>query len=212
MQNNNTKLKPDFIPKISYLNIDLNKDNIFKENRNKSGIYKWTNLITGKSYIGSAINLSRRLKQYFSIHYLNRVLSKSKSIIYSSLLKYGYSNFRLEILEYCEPNSLLEKEQQYIDTLKPEMNICKIAGSVLGLKHRPETVAKISAKARKCLTIIINIIDKSKIEYSSMSEAAKNLGVRASTICKYANTNKLYKNTYLINAQKYINDTSPCKK
>lgn len=51
-----------------------------------------------------------------------------------ALLKYGYSNFKLEILEYCEPSNCLEREQYYLDSLKPEYNILKIAGSCLG--HR----------------------------------------------------------------------------
>jgi group I intron endonuclease len=51
-----------------------------------------------------------------------------------ALLKYGYSNFKLEILEYCEPSNCLEREQYYLDSLNPEYNILKIAGSCLG--HR----------------------------------------------------------------------------
>jgi len=36
------------------------------------------------------------------------------SAIYSALLKYGYSNFSLDILEYCEIDALIEREQYYI--------------------------------------------------------------------------------------------------
>ena len=52
-------------------------------------------------------------------------------IIYKSLLAYGYENFTLEILEYCDPAFILEREQYYLDTLKPEYNILKVAGSSL---------------------------------------------------------------------------------
>jgi len=41
-------------------------------------------------------------------------------IIYKALLTYGFENFTLEILEYCEPSELLKKEQYYLDTLNPE--------------------------------------------------------------------------------------------
>ena len=68
---------------------------------------------------------------------------KGKSIIYSSLLKHGHINFSLEILEYCEQSSLLIREQYYLDLLKPEYNICKVAGSSLGRKHSTETILKI---------------------------------------------------------------------
>ena len=55
-------------PVKCYLNAKKEKINILKENSDKSGIYEWNNLITGKSYIGSAMNLKKRLKDYFSIN------------------------------------------------------------------------------------------------------------------------------------------------
>jgi group I intron endonuclease len=39
---------------------------------------------------------------------------------------------------------LIEREQYYLDLLKPEYNICKIAGSTLGFKHSELTKAKMS--------------------------------------------------------------------
>ena len=51
------------------------------------------------------------------------------------MIKNGYSNFRLEILEYCELEILIEREQYYIETLNPEYNILKQAGSLTGFKH-----------------------------------------------------------------------------
>jgi group I intron endonuclease len=57
----------------------------------------------------------------------------------SGLLKHGYNNFSLEIIEYCEPFSLLERENYYFMLLKPEYNISKVAGSpMLGRKHAPQ--------------------------------------------------------------------------
>ena len=53
----------------------------------------------------------------------------------------GILNF-LEIIEYCEKSDLIKKEQYYIDLLKPEYNILKIAGSSLGFKHTEESLAK----------------------------------------------------------------------
>lgn len=53
-------------------------------------------------------------------------------LIHKALIKYGYSNFTLDILEYCDPNDVISREQHYIDQLKPIYNILKIAGSSLG--------------------------------------------------------------------------------
>ena len=76
-------------PVMIYLNADTLKLQIIKENRDKSGIYRWTNLINGKSYIGSSSNLGKRFYRYYSIEYLTTTLTRTKSSIYSSLLKNG---------------------------------------------------------------------------------------------------------------------------
>ncbi len=131
--NNNNDMK--IVPKFIYPNAETYKFIIYDQNNKKSGIYRWVNLISGKSYVGSSVNLTKRLGNYYSLNYLKNSLKKNPSIIYRSLLKQGYSNFSLEILEYCEPNLLTSREQYYIDLLKPEYNILKIAGSRLGTKH-----------------------------------------------------------------------------
>jgi group I intron endonuclease len=66
-------------------------------------------------------------------------------IIHRAILRYGYSNFKLEIMEYCDKENLLIREQHYLDSLKPEYNTCKIAGSQLGLIRSKETRIRISA-------------------------------------------------------------------
>jgi group I intron endonuclease len=103
------------------------------------------NLNNGKIYIGSSVNLGRRLSQYLSIKFLNKELVNGKSKIYSALLKYYYSNFSLEILEYCDLVDVIKREQYYMDLLKPAYNIELTAGSRLGSFHDEETKAKMRA-------------------------------------------------------------------
>lgn len=43
--------------------------------------------------------------------------------INKALLKYGYSNFKFEILEFCSRESTIEREDYYFHKLKPEYNI-----------------------------------------------------------------------------------------
>lgn len=89
---------------IVYTNPKNEKAIILKENKGKSGVYQWTNKINGKRYIGSSVDLSNRLRNYFNISYLTA--SKDIMIIYKALLAHGFENFTLDILEYCEPSSL----------------------------------------------------------------------------------------------------------
>jgi group I intron endonuclease len=110
--------------------------------------------------VGSAVNLTKRLGNYLSPGFLNKELLRNKSRISNSLLKYGYSNFSLNILEYCESDMLIIREQYYIDHLNPEYNILKIAGSRLGCKHSPETLLKY--KNRKLSSVAIDNLKKAK--------------------------------------------------
>lgn len=77
------------------------------------GIYKITNKINGKSYIGQAIDIQTRWNKEKSRAFspasneYNRTLSKA-------FRKYGLDNFTFEILEECDINLLDEREIHYI--------------------------------------------------------------------------------------------------
>lgn len=131
-------------PVLSYLNSDTDKLSILRDNRCKSGVYRWTNLTNGKSYIGSSVNLSRRLSQYYNINMLTKY--RQNSHIHRAILKYGYSKFKLDILEYCDKKDTIKREQYYMDTIKPEYNILQYAGSNTGFVHSSESIEKIRMK------------------------------------------------------------------
>ena len=56
----------------------------------KSGVYRWVNKETGESYVGSSININKRLHIYYSLVNIEKFLSRSKSHILNALFKYGY--------------------------------------------------------------------------------------------------------------------------
>ena len=59
----------------------------------------WTHNVSGKRYLGSAFDLSKRMYLYFFIKYLEC----NKSIyISNALLHHGNSSFSLTILEYID--------------------------------------------------------------------------------------------------------------
>lgn len=115
---------------------------LLEENKDKSGIYRWINKVNGNTYIGSAVNLEKRIRSYFNI----KELSRNPRPIKDALLKYGHKNFTLEILEYCDKTAVIHREQFYLDLLIPEYNILKHAYSVLGYKHTQETIRKLKEK------------------------------------------------------------------
>lgn len=69
-----------------------------------------------------------------------------KSNSYSSFPVAIYNNAgSLEILEYCNPSLLLEREKWYFGLLLPEYNLAKEPGSpISGRTHTEETLAEMS--------------------------------------------------------------------
>lgn len=108
-----------------------------------------------------------------------------------ALLKYGYSNFSLAILEHCEIKDLFQREKHYFELLNPEYNICKEPGlprNTSGLKPSNETKAKISAARLKNPQAICKPIEVVDLQtgittvYNSISLAGRALNIPHTSI------------------------------
>lgn len=109
---------------------------------NKPGIYKIINMQSNKFYIGSAVNLRKRISRHKWDLKNNRHPNKILQNIYD---KHSLDILEFIVLEIVEDKTkLIEREQFYIDTLKPEYNLTLIAGSQLGLKRSDETRKRMS--------------------------------------------------------------------
>lgn len=139
---------------ILYKNLNNAKE-VFNSNfKNKAGVYQLVNLINNKIYVGSSADLNRRLNEYLNPLYIARNLAKGNSRVMNALLKYGYSNFGIKVLEVIEFDSnvsktnrrdqILDREQHYMDLFKPDYNLNKIAGSNLGRVYSQDVRTKMS--------------------------------------------------------------------
>lgn len=82
-----------------------------------SGIYKITNLETNECYVGS----SKDVKSRWTIHKCPSAWKKQKNNkLYQDFQQYGLDKFSFEIVE--ETENLKEREQYWIDLLKPSYN------------------------------------------------------------------------------------------
>lgn len=109
-----------------------------------AGIYKIQQIGTDKCYVGSSSDIRKRRTQH--LRELNRG-EHCASYLQRSWFKYGADAFEFSTLEVCEPGQdlrdrLMQREQHWIDELKPCFNTCKAAGSTLGFKMPREIVER----------------------------------------------------------------------
>lgn len=90
-----------------------------------SAVYKITNTATGDFYIGSSKDIKRRWAAHKWPSVWNRYPNKQ---LYQDMKKYGADKFDFEILAEVEIDSLKEKEQEFIELLKPTYNSCNASG------------------------------------------------------------------------------------
>ena len=83
------------------------------------GVYKITNTITGDFYIGSSKNVKKRWSEHKRPSSWNK---QPNNPMYQDMQKYGKDKFVFEVLEEVEIEKLKEKEQKFIELLKPTYN------------------------------------------------------------------------------------------
>ncbi|NJO63447.1 MAG: GIY-YIG nuclease family protein [Richelia sp. RM2_1_2] len=102
-------------------------------------IYAIINILDKNQYIGSAKHLPTRKR----IHINSLKQNKHHSIyLQRAWNKHGEENFKFVVLETCTLETLIEREQWWLDNNDPVYNISKTAGSSLGIKRRLETIEK----------------------------------------------------------------------
>jgi|APSaa5957512622_1039677.scaffolds.fasta_scaffold48956_2 group I intron endonuclease len=111
--------------------------------KKQAGIYQIRNLVNGKIYIGSSVNISHRWSQHRCGLQKNCHHNKH---LQNSWNTHGIKNFIFEIIEKLEyDDNLIMIEQMYLDSLKPEYNIAKIANApTKGISLPEEVKQKIS--------------------------------------------------------------------
>ena len=83
----------------------------FWRNTLKKYIYKITNKINNKSYIGQTKNYKRRFSNHRTKYKKTDGQERNK-LLYRAMRKYGIENFTFEVIDYCEDYN--EKEIFYI--------------------------------------------------------------------------------------------------
>ena len=122
-----------------------------KEYKGKSGIYKIVNDTNNKIYIGKTKNFYKRYYQYKNaVTHCKR--KRINEYLMNAFLKYGFENFTFEVVEFCNNESLSERELFWMDNYqsynrKFGYNLRRDSSS--GVITHPETSKKISERLKK---------------------------------------------------------------
>lgn len=158
----------------------------------KEGIYCIINIKNKKKYIGSSINIYQRLLKHRSLLRKNKHQNRK---LQNSWNKNSEELFDFYILEYCKESELIEREQYYIDTLKPEYNITIIVErNILSKESR-----KLQSETRKRriksgeIKLFSKTIHQYDLEgeyirsYNTIKEACRENNIHQSTVCRFLN-------------------------
>lgn len=127
-------------------------------------IYKITNNITNKCYIGQTINFKKRISSHLDL-YKNKDSKGAQRPMYKDMRKYGIDNFTFEVLEECKESCSNEREEYYIKKFNSVKKGYNHEQSGKHKFHTEETKKKISNSQK-----VINLITGEK--YNSMRECA----------------------------------------
>lgn len=123
----------------------------------KIGIYKVTNLVNGKAYIGQAVNIEKRWQKHQSSSFKTNK-NDYNVVFHKAIRKYGIENFKFEILEECQKEKLDERERYWIQYYHtwlgdPECKGYNITdGGKQGRKAEPEYLDEVYQMLREGYT------------------------------------------------------------
>lgn len=145
------------------------------------GIYKITNQVNGKCYIGQSINIARRWRDHKKAS-SDASYNAYDSVLHKAFRKYGIENFSFEVLEECSQESLNAKEIYWInyfnsDDSQKGYNLTP-GGDNVGQKCRKLTDEQL--QELKCLlkTTLISQADLAKqFNISQMAVSDINRGI-----------------------------------
>lgn len=199
---------------ISY-SAPVNLTDVASTNWMFAGIYKITNNISGKCYIGQAVDIRSRLMEHLNAS------NTGKNVIYKAIRKYGADNFTCQVLLIINTFGKTKQEIKlelnahevfYIDlydSYNSGYNMTPGGDSGrLGMKHTKDTILKIKASHKnykpKCaydaskITYGYDLLTKTLLECETIAEMSHK------TTVDYRSIGHICKNTNYKNGGRFI--------
>lgn len=125
-------------------------EKINKSFKDLGGIYKITNTVNGKCYIGRTKCFYQRCGQY--IHDFNkRNINHINDYMYNSMEKYGFDKFIFRVIEICDVDHQQERENfwmDYFDSHNSMIGYNLRKDTLGGMQTHPNTSRKISERLK----------------------------------------------------------------
>lgn len=86
--------------------------------KDEPGIYKITNIDSGKCYIGKSTNVKKRLQDHFKSSIGIKTIADQA--VHHEIWKTGFWNWTIEVIIYCDKDELNDLEKYYIDFFKSQ--------------------------------------------------------------------------------------------
>lgn len=113
------------------------------------GIYRITNTVNGKIYVGKSKNLRPRYRQYVR-DYERQAGYHMNNYLLRSMIKHGIENFKMEVLEECNFDDLSVRELHWMNELGSlgEGGYNLRSDTDQGMIVHPKTSAKITSRLK----------------------------------------------------------------
>ena len=177
----------------------MNTSDILKDIPNVPGIYKITNTINGKCYIGQSLYLKKRIKRH-----LTYKSHKDNLALYKAFDKYGVDKFTIEILETIDTEKCnnIKSELDKLEVFYIKKYNSYISGynqtiggdaGITGYKFTEEQRRKVSEHQKLCAhnfykpVYLKSIISGNIKNYISVCHASEDLNCSHSQISKVCN-------------------------
>ena len=160
------------------------------------GIYKITNLVNGKFYIGQSVNIKRRWSDH---------KRKGESEVSKEIIKFGVENFKFEVLEQCRMEDLNERELYYLMKYQPFFPN--------GYNKAPPNKTSYTKNNEILSEEELSQVIAALVEQTPVSEVAKRFNLNSRTIYRINNGETYFREGFnypLLKNQKDINFCPIC--
>jgi group I intron endonuclease len=122
------------------------------KNKLNTGVYRILNSVNGKSYVGSTSKVGFQIRWTIHKEELRSGRHRNRHLL-AAWRKYGEESFEFLIVERCQPENCLSREQFWMDKDKTYerrcgYNLAKSAWNCLGMKRSAATKARLSELAK----------------------------------------------------------------